>query len=58
MREIINPCYEYAGFRYQIVSENGRHYAVPIVGQHHAASRDRNKRNALEQFLLENLNES
>lgn len=44
--------YEYAGFLYNIViQEDGRLVADPIPGQHSAASKDKHRRAALEQYL-------
>ncbi len=45
--------YEYAGFRYRMVEEGGRFRAIPLPGQHPAASKDRHRRNAESQFAEE-----
>ena len=48
---LIHGSYEYAGFKYYIHEDiENRLYAIPYLGQHKAASKDRNRRAAVEQF--------
>lgn len=45
--------YEYAGFEYQITKTSDRPdwQAVPLLGQHRAANKDKHRRAAIECYL-------
>jgi transposase len=45
--------YEYAGFKYEVTTEDGDVVMTPIPGQHHAAWKERHRRAAKECYLEE-----
>ncbi len=52
---MIEPDYEYAGFHYEIKYDGQRYWAFPHLGQHSAASKEKHRRAALEQYGVLNV---
>jgi len=52
--KLLQPNYEYAGFKYEIKYDGEQYWAFPHAGQHPASLKERHRRAAVEQFKSEN----
>lgn len=50
---VVNPCYSYAGFDFEIRRDPVGYYAVALPGQHIAAHKEKHARAALSCWVSE-----